>query len=76
MKTYDYRNLPVSKPIMLAKDILDNLPNDSLVEFIVNCGVSEENIVAYAYSKGFFVKKEEKNESVHLTILKYTEKSI
>lgn len=70
MRTIDCRDMPVPKPVVLAKSTLDELPDDSIVTIIVNCDMSEDNILAYAQNKGYFVKSELKNAGVFITIAK------
>jgi len=70
MKTIDCRDLPVPKPVVLAKSTLEELPENSILTIIVNCDISEENILTYAQNKGYFVKKENKNAGVFITISK------
>ncbi|MDN5377576.1 MAG: Sulfurtransferase TusA, partial [Sulfurospirillum sp.] len=53
MRTIDCRDMPVPKPVVLAKSTLEELPQNSAVIFIVNCDMSEENILTYAQSKGY-----------------------
>lgn len=70
MRTIDCRDMPVPKPVVLAKSTLEELPQNSAVIFIVNCDMSEENILTYAQSKGYFVRKEQKNAGTFITIAK------
>lgn len=70
MRTIDCRDMPVPKPVVLTKSTLDELPEDSAVTIIVNCDMSEDNILAYAQNKGYFVKSELKNAGVFITIAK------
>ena len=70
MKTIDCRDMPVPKPVVLAKSTLEELPGNSILTIIVNCDMSEENILTYAQNKGYFVKKEKKNAGVFITISK------
>lgn len=70
MKTLDFRDMPVPKPVVLTKSTLEELPEDSAVTIIVNCDMSEDNILTYAQSKGYFVKREEKKAGVFITIAK------
>lgn len=70
MKTIDCRDMPVPKPVVLTKSTLEELPEDSAVTIIVNCDMSEDNILAYAQNKGYFVKRELKNAGVFITIAK------
>lgn len=70
MRTIDCRDMPVPKPVVLAKSTLEELPHDCAVVFIVNCDMSEENILTYAQSKGYFVKKEYKRAGSFITISK------
>ncbi|WP_458699449.1 sulfurtransferase-like selenium metabolism protein YedF [Sulfurospirillum sp. 1307] len=70
MKTLDFRDMPVPKPVILAKNTIDELPEDASITIIVNCEMSEDNILTYAQSKGFFVRREEKSAGVFITIAK------
>jgi len=70
MRTIDCRDMPVPKPVVLTKSTLDELADDSAVTIIVNCDMSEENILTYAQNKGYFVKSELRNAGVFITIAK------
>jgi len=70
MKTIDCRDMPVPKPVVLTKSTLEELPENSAVTIIVNCDMSEDNILAFAQNKGYFVKRELKNAGVFITISK------
>jgi selenium metabolism protein YedF len=70
MRTIDCRDMLVPKPVVLAKSTLEELPDDCAVIFIVNCDMSEDNILTYAQSKGYFVKKEQKKAGTFITIAK------
>jgi selenium metabolism protein YedF len=70
MKTFDFRDMPVPKPVVLTKSAIEELPDDSALTVIVNCDMSEDNILTYAQAKGYFVKREEKKAGVFITIAK------
>lgn len=70
MRTIDCRDMPVPKPVVLAKSTLEELPDNCAVTFIVNCDMSEDNILTYAQNKSYFVKKEQKRAGVFITIAK------
>jgi len=70
MKTIDCRDMPVPKPVVLTKKTLEELPEDSTITIIVNCDISEDNILTYAQNKGYFIKSELKNAGVFITISK------
>lgn len=58
MKTIDCKDMAVSKPVILTKSILEELPKNSAVTIITNCDMAEDNILRYAQNKGCFVKRE------------------
>ncbi len=70
MRTIDCRDMPVPKPVVLTKSTLEELPENSAVTIIVNCDMSEDNILTYAQNKGYFVKKEQKRAGIFITISK------
>ncbi len=70
MRTIDCRDMAVPKPVVLAKSTLEELPDDCAVTFIVNCDMSEDNILTYAQNKGYFIKKEQKRAGIFITISK------
>ncbi|WP_024953993.1 sulfurtransferase-like selenium metabolism protein YedF [Sulfurospirillum arcachonense] len=70
MRTIDCRDMPVPKPVVLTKTTLDELPKDSVITVIVNCDMSEDNILTYAQNKGYFVKREQKRAGIFITISK------
>ena len=70
MKTIDCRDMPVPKPVILTKSTLEELREDSTITVIVNCEMSEDNILTYAQNKGYFVKREQKRAGIFITIAK------
>ncbi|HIP45239.1 MAG TPA: sulfurtransferase-like selenium metabolism protein YedF [Sulfurospirillum arcachonense] len=70
MRTIDCRDMPVPKPVVLTKSTLEELPENSAVTIIVNCDMSEDNILTYAQNKGYFVRREQKRAGIFITISK------
>jgi len=70
MRTIDCRDMPVPKPVVLTKSTLEELPENCAVTIIVNCDMSEDNILTYAQNKGYFVKREQKRAGIFITISK------
>lgn len=70
MQTIDCRDMPVPKPVVLAQNTLEEIQDDDAVTFIVNCDISEDNILTFAQNKGYFVRKETKRAGVFITISK------
>lgn len=70
MRTLDCRDMPVPKPVVLTRSILEELHPDSALTVIVNCDMSEDNILTYAQNKGYFVRREPELAGVFITISK------
>lgn len=70
MRTIDCRDMPVPKPVVLAKSTLEDLPDDCAITFIVNCDMSEENILTYATNKGYFIRSNHEGAGTFITISK------
>jgi len=70
MRTIDCRDMPVPKPVVLTKSTLEELSENCAVTIITNCDMSEDNILTYAQSKGYFVKREQKRAGIFITISK------
>ena len=70
MRTLDCRYMPVPKPVVLTRSALEDLHEDAAITIIVNCDMSEDNILAFAQNKGYFVRTEQKSAGVFITISK------
>jgi len=70
MRTLDCRDMPVPKPVVLTRSALEELHQDSALTVIVNCDMSEDNILTYAQNKGYFVRREQEKAGVFITISK------
>jgi selenium metabolism protein YedF len=72
----DCRNLACPEPVLQTKKALDELPNDSVLEVLVNSVASKENVERYATNNGFTCKIEEEGNESKLIIVKGFECSI
>ncbi|WP_458700254.1 sulfurtransferase-like selenium metabolism protein YedF [Sulfurospirillum sp. 1307] len=66
----DCRNLACPEPVIQTKKALDSLPDDSILEVLVNAKSSVENVERFAKKGGFTVSYETKGEDTLITIVK------
>jgi selenium metabolism protein YedF len=66
----DCRNLACPEPVLKTKKALDELPEDSILEVLVNSSASKENVLRYAQKNGFTCEEEEIDGDTCLTIVK------
>ena len=65
----DCSNLACPEPVLQTKKALEKLPNDSVLEVVVNSLASKENVIRFAQNGGFDVRVEELNEGKSLIII-------
>ena len=68
--TLDCRNLGCPEPVLKTKKALEELPNDSVLEVLVNSTASRENVIRFAKNNGFDVRDEIQGADTKLTIIK------
>lgn len=67
----DCSGLACPEPVLQTKKALETLPNDSVLEVIVNSLASKENVIRFAQNGGFDVRSEDVGEGKSLiTIVK------
>ena len=58
----DCCGLACPEPVLQTKKALENLPNDSILEVLVNSVASKENVLRYAQNCGYEARSEEREE--------------
>ena len=58
----DCCGLACPEPVLQTKKALEALPNDAILEVVVNSVASKENILRFAQNAGYEAKSEEKDE--------------
>ena len=67
----DCRGLACPKPVINTKKSLELLPNDSILEVLVDSNASKENVIRFAKNEGLSVSNETTEDgSVKITIVK------
>ncbi|MDD2384303.1 MAG: sulfurtransferase-like selenium metabolism protein YedF [Sulfurospirillaceae bacterium] len=58
----DCCGLACPEPVLQTKKALESLPNDAILEVIVNSIASKENVLRYAHNSGYEAKSEERED--------------
>jgi selenium metabolism protein YedF len=58
----DCCGLACPEPVLQTKKALESLPNDSILEVLVNSVASKENVLRYAQNAGYEARSEEREE--------------
>lgn len=58
----DCCGLACPEPVLQTKKALESLPNDSILEVLVNSVASKENVLRYAQNCGYEARSEERDE--------------
>lgn len=69
-RTIDCRNLDCPEPVLRTKKALEELPEDSILEVLVNSPSSIANVQRYAANSGYECRLEERGGEATLTIVK------
>lgn len=58
----DCCGLACPEPVLQTKKALESLPNDAILEVMVNSIASKENVLRYAHNSGYEAKSEERED--------------
>ena len=66
----DCQDLNCPEPVLQTKKALDALPEDAILEVMVNSVASKENVIRYAKNSGFDVQLDEDGKATKIIITK------
>ncbi len=67
--TVDCKNLDCPRPVLLAKEAYENLPDDGILDVELNSYSSIENIKRFAKSQGIYLKEKSSNKEITILTL-------
>jgi selenium metabolism protein YedF len=66
----DCRNLECPQPVLETKKALESLPEDAVLEVVVNSVASRENVLRFAKNSGCETREDSKGDTTTITIIK------